>query len=295
MDIKAIVMGLAFALMWSSAFSSARMIVADAPPLMALSLRFLVSGVIGIAIATALGQSWRLSRGQWRATVLFGICQNALYLGLNFVAMQKIEAGLASIIASSLPLMVAFAGWLFLGERTRPLGLAGLAAGMVGVLLIMGDRLSGGVDPGGLLLCLLGAAALTVATLTVRGASSGGNLLMVVGLQMLVGALCLGVVSALIETPDITWSRRLVLAFAYTTLVPGLIATLVWFMLVDRIGSLRASTFHFLNPFLGVAIAALLLGESLGWVDVIGVVIITAGILAVQLSKAQRVEARPRA
>jgi len=99
----------------------------------------------------------------------------------------------------------------------------------------------------------------------------------------------------LIETPDITWSRRLVLAFAYTTLVPGLIATLVWFMLVDRIGSLRASTFHFLNPFLGVAIAALLLGESLGWVDVIGVVIITAGILAVQLSKAQRVEARPRA
>jgi len=281
-------MGVAFALMWSSAFTSARMIVVDAPPLMALSLRFLISGIVGIAIARALGQTWRLTPGQWRATVVFGICQNALYLGFNFVAMQTIEAGLASIIAASLPLMVALAGWLFLGERTRPLGLAGLAAGMVGVLLIMGSRLSGGVDVTGLVLCLLGALALTVATLTVRGASSGGNLLMVVGLQMLVGSVCLGTVSLATETYAVTWSVRLVLAFAYTTLVSGLIATLVWFMLVERIGTVRAATFHFLNPFLGVAIAALLLGESLGWVDVIGVAIITAGIVAVQISKARQ-------
>jgi len=288
MDIKAIFMGVAFAFMWSSAFTSARMIVVDAPPLMALSLRFLIAGLIGIAIAWVLGQSWHLSRGQWRATVVFGICQNALYLGLNFVAMQKIEAGLASIIAASLPLMVALAGWLFLGEKTRPLGLLGLAAGMVGVLLIMGSRLSGGVDPTGLVLCLLGAAALTVATLTVRGASSGGNLLMVVGLQMLVGAVCLGAVSAATETYAVTWSLRLVLAFAYTTLVSGLIATLVWFMLVERIGTVRAATFHFLNPFLGVSVAALILGEALGWADVIGVAIITLGILAVQISKAQQ-------
>ena len=47
MDFRAIVMGLAFALMWSSAFTSARIIVADAPPLTALSLRFLISGLIG--------------------------------------------------------------------------------------------------------------------------------------------------------------------------------------------------------------------------------------------------------
>ena len=281
-------MGVAFALMWSSAFTSARMIVVDAPPLMALSLRFLISGIIGVGIALALGQTWRLTRGQWRGTVVFGICQNALYLGLNFVAMQKIEAGLASIIASSLPLMVACAGWLFLGERTRPLGLLGLAAGMCGVLLIMGSRLSGGVDVTGLLLCLMGALALTVATLTVRGATSGGNLLMVVGLQMLVGAICLGAVSLATETYAVTWSTRLVLAFAYTTLIPGLVATLVWFMLVERIGAVRAATFHFLNPFLGVSIAALLLGEALGWIDVVGVAIITLGILAVQISKAQQ-------
>jgi drug/metabolite transporter (DMT)-like permease len=56
-------------------------------------------------------------------------------------------------------------------------------------------------------------------------------------------------------------------------------------LLVGRIGAVKASTFHFLNPFLGVAAAAVLLGERLGPMDVIGVVIIAGGILAVQLSK----------
>jgi drug/metabolite transporter (DMT)-like permease len=74
-------------------------------------------------------------------------------------------------------------------------------------------------------------------------------------------------------------------AFIYTTLVPGLVATWVWFTLVGRIGAVKASTFHFLNPFLGVAIAAVLLGERIGMLDVVGVVVIAGGILAVQLSK----------
>jgi drug/metabolite transporter (DMT)-like permease len=77
----------------------------------------------------------------------------------------------------------------------------------------------------------------------------------------------------------------LVVAFVYTTLVPGLAATLVWFLLVGRIGAVKASTFHFLNPFLGVAIAAALLGERIGLLDIAGVLIIAGGILAVQLSK----------
>jgi drug/metabolite transporter (DMT)-like permease len=288
MDLRALLMGIAFALMWSSAFTSARMIVADAPPLMALALRFLISGMIGVSIAAALGQRMRLTRAQWRATVIFGICQNALYLGFNFVAMQWVEASLAAIVASTMPLLVALAGWLIFGERLRPLGYAGLAAGMIGVAIIMGSRLSGGVDLTGLLFCGIGVLALTFATLSVRGASSGGNLLMVVGLQMLVGSALLTVVAVATETWDVTYSLRLGLAFTYTTLVPGLLATWIWFLMVERIGAVRAAAFHFLNPFFGVAIAALLLGESLTHWDVIGAVVIAAGILAVQMSRVAR-------
>lgn len=278
-------MGLAFALMWSSAFTSARIIVADASPLFSLALRFLISGLLGVLIARLMGQSWRLTPRQWYATILFGICQNALYLGLNFVAMQTVEASVAAIIASTMPLLVAIASWLFFGERLTPLGIAGLIAGVTGVAIIMGARITAGVDLYGILLCGIGVLALSFATLAVRGATSGGNFMMIVGLQMLVGSAILFVAAPLSETIYITPSLPLALAFAYTTLVPGLIATLVWFMLLDRIGPIRAATFHFLNPVFGVAIAAMLLGETLGVWDAVGVVIVTFGILAVQLAR----------
>lgn len=278
-------MGLAFALMWSSAFTSARVIVEYAPPMSALSLRFLVSGLLGVGIAWALGQSARLSKAQWRAVVIFGLCQNALYLGLNFVAMKTVEASLAAIIASTMPLIVALAGWLVFREKIRPLAVAGLMAGVAGVTIIMSARFGGGVDLMGVIYCGIGVLSLAVATLTVRNASSGGNVLMIVGLQMLVGAVILFVPAALLETHIFTLSWQLVVAFAYTTLVPGLLATWVWFLLVGRIGAVRAATFHFLNPFFGVVIAWVLLGETLGMSDVVGVAIIAAGILAVQLAR----------
>jgi drug/metabolite transporter (DMT)-like permease len=287
-DIRAILMGVAFAAMWSSAFTSARMIVADAPPLSALALRFLISGLLGIAIARALGQGWPQGRAQWRAIAVFGLMQNAAYLGLYFVAMQTVPASVAAIVASTMPLIVAFALWAFWGERLPRLGVGGLVAGFAGVALIMGTRITGGIDPFGLVLCVLGVVALAVATLSVRGASGGGNLMMAVGMQMLVGSAALALAAAMTETLVVNWTPRLVLAFAYTTLVPGLAATWVWFVLVGRIGATRAATFHFLNPFLGVLIAALLLGERVGPTDVAGVAIIAAGILAVQRARAAR-------
>ncbi|WP_273520953.1 DMT family transporter [Rhodosalinus sediminis] len=293
MDLRAAGMGLAFAVMWSSAFSAGRIISTAAPPLTALSIRFFIAGAIGVALARALGQSWRLTPAQWRATVVFGVCQNALYLGLYWVAFQTVEASLAAIIASTMPLLVALAGWLVLGERLAPLGVAGLLAGFAGVALIMGARVQGGADPFGVTLCVIGVLALAVATLTMRGVSSGGNFLMVVGLQMVVGAVVLLPFALALEEVAVDWSWRLGLAYLYTILVPGLAATLVWFLLVHRIGAVKAATFHFLNPFLGVAIAAALLGERLGPLDLVGVTVIAFGILAVQLSK-QRTVARAR-
>ena len=285
MDIRAILAGLAFALIWSSAFTSARIIVADAPPILSLSLRFLISGLIGIALARCLGQSWRLTAGQWRATIVFGLCQNALYLGLNFVAMQTVEASLASIIASTMPLAVGFAGWVIFRERLSALGVLGLCAGAGGVALIMGARIQAGADFYGIALCFIAVASLTVATLMVRGASSGGNLLMIVGLQMLVGSAILLIPGLLFDQPLVNWSVKLVLAFSYTVLMPGLVATFIWFWLVQRIGAVKAATFHFLNPFFGVMISAVLLGETLRIWDIVGVLVIMFGILAVQMAR----------
>ena len=285
MNIRALLLGLIFVIIWSSAFTSARIIVLYSSPLAALSIRFFISGLIGVFIALALGQSFKLTKSQWRATFVFGLCQNALYLGLNFVAMQSIEASLAAIIASTMPLMVAFAGWLFVSERLSSSGVLGLVLGFSGVTIIMWARLTQGVDVLGLLLCIIGAIALTVATLTLKDASSGGNIMMIVGLQMLVGSAVLAVFCLLFENIHFSLNSSFVLAFAYTTIFPGLVATVVWFKLVNHIGAVKAATYHFLNPFFGVLIAWLFLSETISYMDAVGVIVITVGIYMVQTSK----------
>ena len=82
-----------------------------------------------------------------------------------------------------------------------------------------------------------------------------------------------------------TPSLPLLWAFLYQIFIPGLSATILWFALVGRVGAVRASTFHFMNPFFGVTISAALLGEVIGASDIAGVLIAMAGILAVQLSR----------
>ena len=286
MDFRSILMGVSFSFIWSSAFTSAKILVTAASPLMVLSLRFFISGLLGIALARMLGQKIQLNRSEWTVVVIIGISQNAIYLAFNFIAMQWIEASLAAIIASLLPLVVAAVCWIFMGEKIGLKGVLGLTVGFGGVLVIMLDKLSGSSASLGMTLCLIGVAALAGATLYVgRMMSLNNNVVMIVGLQMLVGSITLFPFSLIFETWNIEWSTSFVLAFLYTTLVPGLLGTLIWFFLVRRIGPVKAATFHFLNPFFGVLVAALILSEPLSMRDGIGVTIIMAGILLVQLSR----------
>ena len=71
----------------------------------------------------------------------------------------------------------------------------------------------------------------------------------------------------------------------YAIFVAGLAATTAWFLLVERLGPTRAAAFHFLNPFFGVATAAVVLGERVGLRDVLGVTIVSLGILMVQRAR----------
>lgn len=290
-DLGGVVMGICFALMWSSAFSAVKLALQDAPPFLLLTLRFLVAGALAVIIAFALGQRLPRQGRRWFAILVLGLCQNSLYLGLNFKAMTLIPAGLAAIIASSVPLIVALFSRYLLRERLSWLGHVGLVIGFAGVLMIMTNRISTGDSAFGLVLCLIGAAALASATLIVRGVDLGTGLLMVVGLQMLVGSISLAPVVYMLEDPTtVRLTGSLITAFIYITIVPGVIATLLWFHLVKRIGATQAAAYHFLNPAFGVIIASLLLAENINLLDGFGVAIIMASILMVQLSSRRHTE-----
>ena len=153
MKPRDLILGVSFALIWSSAFTSARISMFDAPPFLLLSLRFFLSGIIAIGLAYFLGQTINFSKPEWSAIFIFGIFQNTIYLGLNFVAMQWIDASLAATIASLLPLIVTILLWLFFKERLTPLGLVGLLIGLLGLILIVHSTIPNKLNIIGILFC----------------------------------------------------------------------------------------------------------------------------------------------
>jgi len=282
-------MGVLFALIWSSAFTTAWIVVQAIEPFTALTARFALSGFLSIGLALLLGQPLPHSRRQWRAIIIFGFFQNGIYLGANWTAVQWIDASLAAIIGSTMPLQVALLGGLLLRDRLGWIGNLGLIVGFLGVLIIMWPRLDIGYVGLGILLCFIAALALSIATLVARTATTGGNIMMIVGLQMIVGCLLAAIPATLFETmTQPVWTSELIIAFAYQVLAPGVLATWIWFVLVQRVGPTRASSFHYLNPFLGVAVATIVLDEHMGVIELAGVIVITIGIVLVNNRHATR-------
>jgi len=286
MGLKSVIMGLGFVILWSSAFTSAKIIVQYSPPLLILSVRFFITGGLGLLLANLFFEKISLTKKEWYSLVAFGLCQNTVYLGCNFIAMGSIDAFLAVIIASMLPILVAIFSWATKLEKIGFMGIVGMLFGVSGCFIILNDKVMVHSNLFGIVLCLIGATALAVATLLVKNTISKKNqILRIVSIQMLVGGLPLIFLSLIFEAWEITFSTSFTIAFFYTCFFPGLLATIVWFNLVRKEGAIRASAFHFLNPPMGVLIASLVLAESIEPLDIFGIIILMVAIYLIYKSR----------
>src|SRR6202049_1665239 len=89
-----------FCLLWSFAFVAGKIGVTDCPPLILLTARFSLAGILILGISALRRDAWSLS---WRDTLVFavlGVANNALYLGLGYTGLQTVSAGLGGLIVS---------------------------------------------------------------------------------------------------------------------------------------------------------------------------------------------------
>src|SRR5258708_29971498 len=92
-----------FCLLWSFAFVAGKIGVTDCPPLILLTLRFSLAGVLILGLAALRSEEWSLS---WRDAAVFGVlgvANNALYLGLGYTGLQTVSAGLGGLVVSANP------------------------------------------------------------------------------------------------------------------------------------------------------------------------------------------------
>ena len=273
----------AFCLLWASAFAVAKVAIADCPPLIVLAARFIIAGVVVLGAAALFRVPWNLSRRDVFIFGLLGIANQSVYLGLSYIGIRGISAGLAALIISANPVLTAVLAAVFLRERMSWRKGAGLLLGVVGVAFVVGSRLTGSADhPAGIAFTIAALISLVGGTVLYKKFAPTGGLWIGNGVQSLVAGLAILPFAWHFEsTADIVPSWRLAASLAYLALAVSIFAYLIWFHLLDVSGATVASSYHFLMPPLGMMFGWLLLGERVAPSDILGIVPVALGIYLV--------------
>jgi drug/metabolite transporter (DMT)-like permease len=272
-----------FCLLWSFAFVAGKIGVTDCPPLILLTARFSLAGILILGITALRRDAWSLS---WRDTMVFailGVANNALYLGLGYTGLQTVSAGLGGLVVSANPVFTAVLAAVFLGEALNWRKVAGLLLGISGVGFIVWHRLSVGSDSWhGILFTFASLASIVLGTILFKRLAPKGSLWIGNGVQNLAaGIVLLPFAFTLSDVGDIVPSARLLGAFAFLVLGGSILAYRLWFHMLRVCGATAASAYHFLMPPLGMLFAWIVLGEHVAIRDLVGIVPVALGIYLV--------------
>jgi drug/metabolite transporter (DMT)-like permease len=279
-----------FCLLWSFAFVAGKIGVTDCPPLLFLTVRFLLAGILILGISALRRERWDLG---WRDVVVFsilGVANNALYLGLGYTGLQTVSAGLGGLVVSANPVFTAVLAAIFLGETLTWRKVSGLLLGVAGVTFIVWHRLSVGTDHfEGIVFTLASLASIVAGTILFKVLSPKGSLWIGNGIQNMSGGLAvLPFAAAFSNVGDVVPSARLAGAFAFLVLGGSILAYLLWFHLLKVCGATAASAYHFLMPPLAMFFAYLVLGEYVEVRDLLGIIPVAIGIYLVTRPAAAR-------
>jgi len=280
-----------FLMLWSSAFSVAKLAIADCPPLLLLAARFLIASVLMFGIAAITRVRWTLSRRAVLLFALLGIANQAIYLGVGYVALRDISAGLSVLIFSANPIVTAVFAALVLGERMTWSKAVGLVLGIAGVAFIVQSRLSIGSDHlRGILLTVVSLLSFVGGTILFKRYAPKDGLWIGNGVQSLAAGVALLPFSLASESiGDIVPTWRLLACFAFLVLLVSVFAYLLWFKILTLSGATAASSYYFLLPPLGMLFGWLLLGEHVALSDLLGIIPVVLGIYLVTRPAAARI------
>jgi drug/metabolite transporter (DMT)-like permease len=202
-------------------------------------------------------------------------------------AQQHVTSGLASIYNATTPIMTAVMAWaVFRVERLKPLQIAGIVLGILGVLVIVGPWR--GLDLDQSLIAqgaILGATAcygFSLAYMRRFLADTGVSALSFAFSYIALGAVIMIVLTPVIALGPIRWDPWVV----GSMLLLGCLGTgiaYIWNQNALRAwGPTRASTVTYITPIVGVILGMLVLGEPLAWNEPAGALVVFLGILLAQ-------------
>jgi drug/metabolite transporter (DMT)-like permease len=277
---------LVLAILWGASYTLIKIGVATIPPITFIAGRTLIAGGILFAILRLRGMKLPSDSATWKR-FMFQACLNSVVpFTMIAWAEQSVDAGLATILNSTSPIFT-FLLTVFLTqhEPATPCKLFGIVAGIIGICLIVGMEALNGL--GGDLWAQLAIVTATVsyacAAIFGRGFKGLDPMMPATG-SLVCGAVILLPISLLVDRPWLLMPSGVsMMALLGLSIFSTALAFVIYFRLLNTLGSVGTTAQAYLRVPIGVAVAVLFLGETLTSTILAGLLFVIVGVAAMTI------------
>lgn len=264
------------AAIWGGSFLFMRISAPVLGPALLIELRVLFAALFLGAVGLVLKKRLHL-RAHWKHYFILGFFNSALPFLLFAFAARTLSASVLSVLNATAPMWGALLGAAWSRQRVGLKSGIGLVLGTAGVALLVGfDHVAARPGAGiAVAAALLAALSYSVASLYARSAKSVEPFANAHG-TMWTSALMVLPVLPLFPAPGSFTPGIAAAVLALGVLCSG-IAYILYFKLIEEVGTTSALTVTFLNPVFGILWGALFLHETIGWYTIVGSAIVLVG------------------
>lgn len=269
---------------WGSTYLAIRVVVETLPPFLSAGVRFIIaSAALGAWIAARHGNArLRVGWAELRSAAIVGIALLLFGNGFVQVGERDVPSGLAALLIGSVPLWVVVYRRVA-GERIGVGALAGVLLGFAGVGFLAVPRgLSGEVATAGLVFVLIAAASWAWGSFVSKRLDLPRDPLVSTTLQQFTGGL--GLLAAALLTGEVfaldpsAWSTRSLVALGYLVVFGSLVTFSAYTWLLVHVPVSKVATYAYVNPVVAVVLGALVLSEPVTPGILVGAVMVVTAV-----------------
>ncbi|MEY4080977.1 MAG: hypothetical protein RL430_1407 [Actinomycetota bacterium] len=269
-----------FVLLWSTGFIVARYATRDAGALSFLTVRTAIAAVVLGTVAVIMKETAVTGR-QRRVMMAVGLGMHAMYLGGVFFAIEHgMPSGMSSLIAAMHPVVTTVFAWVVLGEKLNRIRTLGVCLGVAGVVFVVIEHggTGDGVSAPAMWAMVVAVVGMSSGTLVQRQLGQGTPLLRGTAWQYASTTVALGLVAVFGEGWRFEMTANTLWSLAWAVGVLSIAAILIMLWLLHRQAASQVSSLFFLTPALSSVEAAVLFGEKLGGLAVLGLGVALVGV-----------------
>jgi drug/metabolite transporter (DMT)-like permease len=254
-----------------------------------LAVRFALAAPLLWGLAAARGALPRVRRGMVARALALGAVGYAVQAGLYFLALERMDAGVLSLILYTYPALVTGAAILLGREPASRRRLAALVIASGGLVLVLVGGGAGAFDLAGAALGAGAALAYTAYILVSHGITTELEPLPMAALIATGAAVTLSATALLTGSFSTGFAAGGWLWVGLAAVVSTVAAVVLFLNGMSRVGPSTAAILSTLEPPVTVALAFVTFGDALGAMQLAGAVAVLSAAVLVNLPRPSRV------